>query len=113
VAGIATAWAVYGRKLLSAERLTIKPVYQLVTRRYYMDDLYEVVFTGRVFYRVGCGTLDWLDRNLVDGVVDTVGWFGRNLGRAVAQIQTGQAQTYGVVFSIGVVLAAVGYILWG
>ncbi|MSQ13424.1 MAG: NADH-quinone oxidoreductase subunit L [Dehalococcoidia bacterium] len=112
-AGILGAWALYRRKVVAPESLTIKPVYQLIARRYYMDDLYEKVFTGRVFYGAACATLDWVDRNVVDGLADTVGWFGRNLGRAVAQIQTGQPQTYAMVFGIGVVLTAVGYILWG
>jgi hypothetical protein len=71
------------------------------------------VVTGRVFYRVGCATLDWIDRNVVDGIVDTTGWFGRNTGRAIAQLQTGQAQTYGAVFTIGVVVVAVVFMVWG
>jgi NADH-quinone oxidoreductase subunit L len=112
-AGITGAWALYRRKVVAPESLTIKPLYQLIARRYYMDDLYERVFTGRVFYGTACATLDWIDRNVVDGLADTVGWFGRNLGRAVAQLQTGQPQTYAMVFGIGVVLAAAGYMLWG
>ena len=47
---------------------------------------------------------DWFDRKVVDGAVDFVGWTGRNAGKFVAQLQTGQVQVYGVGVSAGVII---------
>ena len=48
--------------------------------------------------------MDWFDKNLVDGIVRTADRAGRNVGRAMAQIQTGQLQGYGTVLSVGVLV---------
>jgi hypothetical protein len=47
----------------------------------------------------------------VDGVVDLIGWVFRNIGRAIAQAQTGQVQFYAVVITLGSVLILVGYLV--
>ena len=112
-AGILTAWLLYGARKISPERVTIGPLHRLFSRKYYMDDLAENLIMTRAFYRVGCGVLDWFDRNMVDGLVDTVGWFGRNLGRALAQLQPGQLQGYGTAAVVGVGLIVILYLLWG
>ena len=88
-----------------------KPVHTLLTQKYYVDALYEDVIVHRGFYRMFAGTIDWLDRNLVDGFVDSVGWSFRNVGRAVAMFQTGQVQFYGVVITLGSVLIVLGYLV--
>ena len=51
---------------------------------------------------------DWMDRNLVDGVVDLVGWFFRNIGTAIGKFQTGQVQAYatGVAFGVLAIILA-------
>ena len=54
---------------------------------------------------------DWLDRRVVDGFVDLIGWVGRNGGRALAQLQTGQVQVYGVGVSMGVIVLLMLYLL--
>jgi NADH-quinone oxidoreductase subunit L len=112
-AGIATAWLLYGVRHVAPERVTVRPLHRLLSRKYYMDDLYERFLMGAVFYRVGCGLLDWLDRNVVDGTVDAMGWFGRNFGRALAQLQTGQLQGYGAAIALGIGIIVIVYLLKG
>jgi NADH-quinone oxidoreductase subunit L len=112
-AGILTAWLLYGSRKIAPERVTIGPLHRLFSRKYYMDDLAENLIMSRAFYRVGCGVLDWFDRNILDGLVDTVGWLGRNFGRALAQLQTGQLQGYGTAVVVGVGLILMLYLLWG
>ena len=67
----------------------------------------------RLFYRLFAGLTDWLDRNLVDGAVDLSAWLTRQVGRLVAQFQTGQVQFYGAVIVLGAVLILVGYLAFG
>jgi NADH-quinone oxidoreductase subunit L len=112
VVGIGTAWLLYGARRIAPERLTVRPLHRLAVNKYYMDDLYEGVLAGRLFYRAACGALDLFDRSVVDGTVDTIGWLGRNLGRAVGQVQTGQVQAYGAVFTVGFGVIMLVYLVW-
>ena len=73
-----------------------------------IDEVYEGVFVVRLFYRWMAQSLDWTDRSIVDGVVRSIDRLGRNAGRAVGQIQTGQVQGYGLAISIGV-LGIIGF----
>ena len=89
------------------------PVYTLLYRKYFVDELYEGLVVRRLFYRIFAGLTDWLDRNLVDGIVDLSAWLTRQFGRLIAQFQTGQVQFYGAVIVLGAVLILVGYLAFG
>ena len=80
-------------------------------RKYYLDDLYERFLTGKVFYDLGAGALEWFDRVFVDGVSDNVAWFSRHLGRGFAALQTGQVQAYGFLFVFGAGVILLVYLL--
>ena len=122
MAGISTAAAVGGallglgvyglRKDPAREPLRILgPVYTLLSQKYYIDHLYEGLIVRRSFYRYFAGLTNWLDRRLVDGIVDLVGWFFRNIGTAVGRLQTGQAQAYATGVALGSLLIILGFLL--
>ena len=122
IAGISTAaavggsllgLAVYGlRRDRSRDPLQmLGPIHTLLTQKYYVDALYEGVIVRRGFYRVFAGLADWLDRRIVDGMVDFVGWFFRNIGTAVGRLQTGQTQAYATGVALGVLLIILGFLL--
>ncbi len=117
--GIALASRLYlGRGAREAGELKeplerIKPVHTLLAQKYYLDALYEDLAVRRWFYRGLAGTTDWIDRYLVDGLVDFIGGTIRNTGRAVAQLQTGQVQFYGAVVVFGAVLILLVYLVLG
>ncbi|MBI4337468.1 MAG: hypothetical protein HY683_06535, partial [Chloroflexi bacterium] len=110
--GISVAWLLYGARKLDPAKVTVKPLYTLLTRKYYMDDLYEKVVVGKLFYRGLCATLEWFDGTIVDGAVDGVGWLGRNLGKALARLQTGEVQAYGAGISLGLLVILIAYLVW-
>ena len=68
-----------------------------------MDYLYETIIVRQVLFRGLFSLSDWADRRLVDGLADLVALLGRNGGRFVAQLQTGQVQAYGVGVAVGVI----------
>ena len=112
VGGIALAVLVYGTRTVALGRGRLWRVGErLLSQRFYMDRLYEDLVVRRMLYRGLFLAADWLDRRVVDGLVDLLGWVGRNGGRAVAQLQTGQAQAYGVGVSMGVVVILMFYLL--
>ena len=86
----------------------VKPVHTLLSKKYYLDTLYEDVMVRKGFFKYFAGTLDWIDANLVDGIVDRIGWFFQNIGTAIGKFQTGQVQAYatGIAFGILAIILA-------
>ena len=114
LAGVAAALFLYGRRR-RPEKDPLESagsVHTLLTQKYYMDILYERLAVRRVFYRAFAGTADWVDRNLVDGTVDLLGWVFRNTGPLfLSRLQTGQVQTYGAVVAMGGLAILLGFLL--
>ena len=89
----------------------LQPVHMLLSRKYYFDELYEGYVTVGFLYGWIARLLDWIDKSAVDGVPRLVGRSSKNVGRGIAQAQTGQLQGYGVAISVGI-LAVVGVYLF-
>ena len=113
-AGIVLAWAMYAQKAISPESVgrAFKPVYTVLANRYYVDYLYEDILIRKVLYGGIARGSEWVDSNIVDRFGNTVGWVVRNLGRAPAQLQTGQVQAYGAVITAGLLLLVAGFWVW-
>ena len=116
IAGIGLAVLTYAwpRPFTAAEPLRKAGLlHTLLAQRYYMDDLYEGVIVGRVFYRTVAGITDWIDRNIVDGIVGFVGWISRNIGSLLALLQNGQVQTYPLIAAAGGLVIIILYLALG
>jgi NADH-quinone oxidoreductase subunit L len=105
LAGIFLAYAIYGAKWLSAEKIgrAFKPLYTLFYRKYFLDELYENVIVKRVLVNGLFAGFQQFDSRGVDGAVNGVGSGVMAGGRAIRQAQTGQLQLYGLFIGIGVV----------
>ena len=86
-------------------------MHTLLSQKYYMDVLYEDLVVRKGFYKVIAGTTDWIDSNIVDRAVDTIGWFFRNIGTAIGKFQTGQVQTYATGVAFGVMAIILAFLL--
>jgi len=116
IAGIGLAVLTYAwpRPFRTSEPLSKGgPLHTLLAQRYYMDDLYEGVIVGRVFYRTVAAITDWIDRNIVDGIVGLLGWISRNIGSLLALAQNGQVQTYPLIAAAGGLVIIILYLALG
>ena len=116
--GVVLASLFYARRQGEAEELgepleIAGPLHRLLTQKYYLDYLYEDLIVRRWFYRGLVAITDWVDRTLVDGVVDLVGGTFRNSGRLVTTLQTGQVQFYGAFLIFGALVILVAYLIFG
>ncbi len=104
--GIVVAVLVYWMRLVKPEdvRETFKPVHSLLARKYYFDELYEDLIVRRGLYASLAAFIDRFDKHVVDRAVNTVSSIGRNSGQAIAKLQTGQVQVYGVGISVGIIV---------
>ncbi len=106
LSGIFLAYAIYSKKWISADRIgqVFAPIYTVLSRKYFMDELYEQVLVVRVlvnglFYRI-----QQFDTYVVDGIVNGLGKITVRAGGALRRLQTGQLQSYGLAIVIGVVI---------
>ena len=113
VAGIGVAYMLYYRQSWSAEAVgeRLKAAYTVLSRKYYFDELYEEFIVRKALYEGVARALDWGDKNVVDKLVNGVGWLGANVGTPLRQVQTGQLQQYGAAISVGI-LVILGLYLW-
>ena len=112
--GMGMAALLYSRRSAAAKDPLefVQPIHGLLSRKYFIDTLYEDLIVRKVFYAGLVAVLDWLDRVVVDGVVESVGFVLRHLApQAVARLQTGEVQAYGVLLTIGTLIIVVGFLL--
>ena len=113
LAGILLAYLMYSAERVSAESMgrRLRPLYVLLSRKYFMDEIYEGLLVTRYFYGRLAAVTDWVDKYVVDRVFNNLGWLGRSVGEVIRQPQTGQLQGYGMAISVGIVFILGIYIL--
>ena len=113
--GIYLAYLMYGARKVSPESMAsrARPIYTLLYRKYFMDELYEDWLVRRFFYGGVVRATDWFDRTVVDAANVKLGvWTGR-VGRGLGQVQNGQTQVAGLAVSVGVVASIAAFLVWG
>ncbi|WP_328812755.1 NADH-quinone oxidoreductase subunit L [Paradesulfitobacterium ferrireducens] len=102
--GIGLAYTIYVRKAIAAESIVAKfpGIYRLLKNKYYVDEFYlwliHHIMDGlaKVLY--------WIDLYIVDGIINGLALFTRGSARTLRRTQTGQLQTYALVFFFAVVV---------
>ena len=115
LAGIFFAYAIYSAKWLSAERIgsAFKTIYNLLSRKYYMDELYEDVIVRKALIGGLFGGLQKVDTNAIDGTVNGIARGALNGGKAIRKLQTGQLQFYGLFIGLGIVAIVLCLFIFG
>jgi NADH-quinone oxidoreductase subunit L len=111
-AGIGLAWAMYGARWLPIElvRRPLGAIDALARRRYFLDAIYVGIYRGVMlgFSRL----VGWVDRYLVDGLLNVFSAWSLRAGDVLRRIQTGQAQDYVYGVAFGVLLLLVWAQWW-
>ncbi|MBI3668592.1 MAG: NADH-quinone oxidoreductase subunit L [Acidobacteria bacterium] len=104
--GFLAAWWFYIRRPQTPERLaeTIHAPYTLLFHKYYVDELYDLLFvrplvwaSTRLLWRV-------VDEGAVDGSVNGVAHTARRLGDRVRRLHSGNTRSYAAWVVVGAVL---------
>jgi len=107
--GILLAWLTYHRRTVDAERLAAAfgLVREAALAKFWLDDFFEAVYRGGLlaFSRA----VGWMDRYLVDGIVNVLSAWTLVLGDRLRRIQSGQPQdyVYGVAFGLLLLLVLI------
>ena len=113
--GIGLAVLMYQANVLSPQAVgsAFRPLRDLLFHKYYMDELYENIVVVKFFQGGVVRFLDWVDREVIDRTGDFIGWLGRNTGCAMAPVQNGQVQAYGIAISLGILVIVGVYLVFG
>ena len=114
-AGIALAYLFYmfapGLPALLVSR--IRPVYQFVYNKWYIDELYDFLFVRPAFY-LGRNLWKTGDGALIDGVgPNALAAVTLNIARRASRLQTGYLYHYTLAMMVGIVALISMYILVG
>jgi len=106
--GIALAWLTYQRRAIDAAALAraFAPIREAAVENFWLDELFAVIYRYAVlgFSRI----IGWIDRYLVDGVVNVLSAWTLSFGDRLRGIQSGVPQDYVYGVALGVLLL----ILW-
>ena len=111
--GIGLAYAIYlaGRVSSNAIADRTRAAYDILRRKYYIDELYEDLVVRRLFYGYFARLVDKVDTSWFDNVNVLVYKWTDRVGRGIAQAQTGQLQIYGIVSVLGIAVALLFYLV--
>ena len=112
--GISIAMLLYKNKNDKAEKLslTFNWLYKTAYNKLYIDELYLFITNNILFNLIGRPAA-WVDKNLVDGMINGVGLITQNVSEGIKKIQSGKVQQYAIYFFTSIVLLAVYFIyLW-
>jgi NADH-quinone oxidoreductase subunit L len=102
--GIMIAFLGYHRRAFAPESIhqAFKPISTLLERRYFIDDFFEFLY--RVFYLGVSSLIGWIDRYVVDGLVNWLTWITYVIAGWVRRTQTGRAQDALYAVALGLLL---------
>ena len=110
-AGIALAWLTYQRAAIDAAMLAslFGPIRRAALAKFWIDDLFEGVLGAAT---LGLSRLvGWVDRYLVDGVLNVLSAWTVTTGDEMRSIQTGRAQDYVYGLAVGLLILLV-WVQW-
>jgi len=115
LAGILLAYAIYIKRWISAEKIsnTVKLLYTLLSRKYFMDELYENIFVKTILYNGIFKVMGMFDSSVVDGTVNGTAFGVAGAGGTLRKLQNGQTQLYAFSIAIGVVAIVICLFLFG
>jgi NADH-quinone oxidoreductase subunit L len=92
--GIVLAWAMYQRGLLDPRRVaaTLAPLDWMARHRYGLDALFAGLYRGVLLAL--SGLVGWIDRYLVDGVLNALSAWTLRAGDRLRRLQSGLPQDY-------------------
>ncbi len=87
-------------------------LYNIVYRKFYIDELYLFV-TKKILFKLVGRPAAWFDKNIVDGLVNLTGNATEYISNKIKVVQSGKVQQYAMYFLFGIIGLAVLFIyIW-
>ena len=115
IAAFVAFW-LYARRVhpLTASIATERPwrwLYLRLLGKWHVDEAYEATVIEPIHWGSRVLLYEGLDKRIIDGAVNLVGWLARSLGFLGQLFQSGNIQRYLAIFVIGLAILMWGYFL--
>jgi len=114
VIGILLAMWMYKKESEKAERISqsLGSLYKAAYKKFYIDEIYLFITKKIVFNLIGRPAA-WIDRNIVDGLMNGIANTTATVSGFIKGIQSGKVQNYAIYFFGGIVALAIVFLyLW-
>ena len=111
IAGIALATILYRKPSDQPARIAAAfgALYRAAYRKLYIDEIY-VFITKKILFNIVGNTAAWIDKNVVDGLVNLTASGTQAFSMGIRKLQSGKVQQYAIYFLGGVILLAALFI---
>jgi NADH-quinone oxidoreductase subunit L len=113
VIGILLAMWMYKNESSKAENFSrsLGGLYKTVYRKFYADEIYLFITKKIIFNLIGRPAA-WIDRNVVDGLMNGIANTTATVSSLIKGIQSGKVQSYAIYFFGGIIALAVVFLYW-
>lgn len=113
IAGIAVAYVLYFKENDRPQKLAaaLGGFYQTVKQKFYFDELYLFI-TKKIIFNGIAKPAAWIDKQLVDGAMNGLGWVTTRFSERIKALQSGSIQSYALYFFGGIIALAAIFIYW-
>ena len=113
IAGIAIAYWLYYKENERPQKLAtaLGGIYKTVKQKFYFDELYLFV-TKKIIFNGMAKPAAWIDKNIVDGTMNGLGWVTTRFSASIKALQSGRIQGYLIYFFGGIIALAAIFIYW-
>ncbi|HEX6847332.1 MAG TPA: NADH-quinone oxidoreductase subunit L [Chitinophagaceae bacterium] len=114
ITGILLAMWMYKKESDKAEKVSqsLGGLYKAAYKKFYIDELY-LFFTKKIIFNLIGRPAAWIDKNIVDGLMNGIANTTASLSGFIKGIQSGKVQSYAIYFFGGIVALAIVFLyLW-
>jgi len=114
VIGILLAMWMYKKESVKAEKISqsLGGLYKAAYKKFYIDEIYLFITKKIIFNLIGRPAA-WIDRNIVDGLMNGIANTTATVSGWIKGIQSGKVQSYAIYFFGGIVALAIVFLyLW-
>jgi NADH-quinone oxidoreductase subunit L len=112
--GILLARRLYQKENALPDKIStsVSGIYKMAYHKFYIDEIY-LFFTKKIIFNLIGRPAAWIDRNIVDGLMNLLASITSAISFLIKGLQSGKVQNYAVYFFAGVVGFALVFIyLW-
>jgi NADH-quinone oxidoreductase subunit L len=114
LAGIFIAGWMYKKENNKPEKMaaSLNGIYKAAYHKFYIDEIY-VFITQKIIFNLVGKPAAWIDKNIVDGLVNATGNGTKEISEIIKGIQSGKVQQYAIYFLVSIIGLALLFIyLW-
>jgi NADH-quinone oxidoreductase subunit L len=113
VVGILLAMWMYKNESGKADKIaqSLGGLYKAAHKKFYIDEIYLFITKKIIFNLIGRPAA-WIDRNIVDGLMNGIANTTATISGLIKGIQSGKVQSYAIYFFGGIVALAIVFLYW-